>query len=74
VFVDDNESLTPKHGEVLVEPAACLGLCELLSSLLGSLDGSLPAVEYDESVVRGVSNFDNSALVTGTFRSVPPSH
>ena len=58
VFIDDNESLAPKHGEILVEPAGCTVLCDVLSSLLGSLNGSLPAVEYDESVVRGVSNFD----------------
>jgi Tfp pilus assembly protein PilX len=74
VFVDDNDALSPKHGEIVVEPVACTGLCQLLSSLLGSLDGSLPAVEYDESTVRAVSNFDNSSLVAGTFRSVPPRH
>jgi hypothetical protein len=77
VFVDDNQSLTPKHGEVVVEPPQCgLGslLCGVLDSLLSSLDGSLPAVEYDEDAVRGVSTFDNSSLVTGTFRSVTPSH
>lgn len=77
VFVDDNRSLTPKHGEVVVEPPQCglgLLLCGVLDSLLSSLDGSLPAVKYDEDAVRGVSTFDNSSLVTGTFRSVTPSH
>ncbi|MEA2188485.1 MAG: hypothetical protein QOK16_3496 [Solirubrobacteraceae bacterium] len=77
VFIDDNAALTPKHGEILVEPAAVsclLNLCNVLNTLLGSLNGSLPAVEYDESAVRGVSDFDNSSLVAGTFRSVSPSH
>jgi Tfp pilus assembly protein PilX len=76
VFVDDNQSLTPKHGEVVVEPPGCLLglLCGVLGNLLNSLDGSLPAVEYNENAVRGVSTFDNSSLVAGTFRTVTPSH
>jgi hypothetical protein len=50
-----------------------LGLGAVLGQILPQLGTSMPAVTYDANVVRAVSTFGDSALVTGTFRQVSPS-
>lgn len=49
-----------------------LGLNTVLGTVLPQLNPSLPAVTYDATTVGAVTAFGDSALVSGTFRQVPP--
>jgi hypothetical protein len=49
-----------------------LGLNAVVGNILGQLDGSFPAVTYNDTVVKSVTTFGDSAVVPGTFRQVQP--
>jgi hypothetical protein len=50
-----------------------LGVSNLLGQILPQLGNAMPAVTYDANIVRAVTTFGDSAIVTGTFRQVSPT-
>ena len=69
-------SLAKSAGNTLDAILGILGISatQLATALLPQLNPSLPAITYDENVVKAVTTFGDSSTVTGTFRQVSPSH
>jgi len=51
-----------------------LGLNTVLANIAGQLDPYFPALTYDDTVVKSVTTFGDSAIVPGTFRQVTPMY
>jgi Tfp pilus assembly protein PilX len=51
-----------------------LGLNAVLAGITPQINPALPAVTYNDTVVKSVSTFGDSAIVPGTFRQVTPMY
>ena len=49
-----------------------LGLNTVLANIMGQVGPNFPAVTYNDTVVKSVATFGDSAIVPGTFRQVSP--
>jgi Tfp pilus assembly protein PilX len=49
-----------------------LGLNTVLANILPQINPNLPAVTYNDTVVKSVTTFGDSSIVPGTFRQVTP--
>jgi len=68
--------LTTLLGGTLDTVISTLGIspATLAAAMVSNLNASLPAITYDETVVKQASTFGDSSVVTGTFRQVSPSY
>lgn len=49
-----------------------LGLNTVLANILPQINPNLPAITYNDTVVKSVTTFGDSSIVPGTFRQVTP--
>lgn len=51
-----------------------LGLNTVLANILPQINPNLPAITYNDTVVKSVTTFGDSSIVPGTFRQVTPMY
>jgi Tfp pilus assembly protein PilX len=51
-----------------------LGLNTVLANILPQINPNLPAITYNDTVVKSVTTFGDSSVVPGTFRQVTPMY
>lgn len=69
-------NLTTLLGGTLDAILSTLGISAstLANAISAQLTSSMPAIRYDDAVVRAAATFGDSATVSGTFRQVSPSY
>jgi hypothetical protein len=60
--------------DALLNALGATGVTQLVASLTGILDASLPAITFDGPTVNAVTTMNDSSIVPGTFRQVGPMY
>jgi hypothetical protein len=60
--------------DALLTALGATGITQLVASLTGILDASLPAITFNGPTVNAVTTMNDSSIVPGTFRQVGPMY